>query len=32
VKFTITQAQKVWMCGCKHTGTKPFCDGTHKTL
>jgi CDGSH-type Zn-finger protein len=22
----------VAMCNCKHTGTKPFCDGTHKSL
>jgi CDGSH-type Zn-finger protein len=21
-----------WFCGCKHSGTKPMCDGTHKKL
>ncbi|NIS37882.1 CDGSH iron-sulfur domain-containing protein, partial [Candidatus Saccharibacteria bacterium] len=24
--------EKIAWCGCKHSGTKPFCDGTHKTL
>ena len=32
VKFDITETTKVAMCNCKHTGTKPFCDGTHKSL
>ena len=32
VKFSVTEAQKVWLCGCKKTGSKPFCDGTHKKL
>ena len=22
VKFSVTEAQKVWLCGCKHTGSK----------
>ncbi len=32
VKFTISEAQKMWLCGCKHSGNKPFCDGSHKKL
>jgi CDGSH-type Zn-finger protein len=31
-KFSVTEAQKVWLCGCKHTGGKPFCDGSHKKI
>jgi CDGSH-type Zn-finger protein len=32
VKFELAQAEKVALCGCKRTATKPFCDGTHKKL
>jgi CDGSH-type Zn-finger protein len=32
VKFTMSEAQKVWLCGCKRTKPQPFCDGSHKTL
>jgi len=32
LKFTVTEAQKVWLCGCKRSGGKPYCDGTHKKL
>ena len=32
VKFTMNEAQKVWLCGCKQTASKPFCDGSHKKL
>ncbi len=21
-----------YLCGCKHTGNKPYCDGTHKKI
>jgi CDGSH-type Zn-finger protein len=28
----MSEAQKVWLCGCKRTGNKPFCDGSHKKL
>ena len=28
----MTEAQKVWLCGCKRTDGKPFCDGSHKKL
>ena len=27
-----SEAQKVWLCGCKSTKAQPFCDGSHKTL
>ena len=26
------EAEEVLLCGCKHTGTPPFCDGTHSNL
>jgi CDGSH-type Zn-finger protein len=28
----ITEARTVAWCACKHSGTTPFCDGTHSTL
>jgi CDGSH-type Zn-finger protein len=28
----ITEEKKVAWCGCKHSGNKPFCDGSHKAL
>jgi CDGSH-type Zn-finger protein len=28
----LAEARTVAWCGCKHSKTKPFCDGTHKTL
>ncbi|MDH5223104.1 MAG: CDGSH iron-sulfur domain-containing protein, partial [Betaproteobacteria bacterium] len=32
VKFSVAEAQKVWLCGCKHTAKQPFCDGTHQKI
>jgi len=32
VKYTAEKDGKVWFCGCKQSGKKPLCDGTHKTL
>jgi CDGSH iron-sulfur domain-containing protein 3 len=32
VKHTQTTAGTVYFCGCKHTGTPPLCDGTHRKL
>ncbi|MCC6714997.1 MAG: CDGSH iron-sulfur domain-containing protein, partial [Gammaproteobacteria bacterium] len=32
VKFTAAKSGKAWLCGCKHSGNKPYCDGTHKSL
>jgi CDGSH-type Zn-finger protein len=28
----VAEAQKVWLCGCKHSAKQPFCDGTHQKL
>ena len=28
--FIAEKSGDVWLCGCKSTGGKPFCDGTHK--
>ncbi|MGH8458022.1 MAG: CDGSH iron-sulfur domain-containing protein [Nevskiales bacterium] len=25
-------SKKLWLCGCKHSANKPFCDGTHNKL
>ena len=32
VEFVATQTETVYFCGCKHTNTKPLCDGTHETV
>jgi CDGSH-type Zn-finger protein len=28
----MSEAQKVWLCGCKRSKAMPFCDGSHKGL
>ena len=30
--FKAEKAEKVWLCGCKATAGKPFCDGTHSKI
>ena len=30
--YTAETTEEVWFCGCKATGDKPLCDGTHNTL
>ncbi len=32
VKFSVAEAQKVWLCGCKRSASAPFCDGSHQKL
>jgi CDGSH-type Zn-finger protein len=32
VKVVITEKKRVAWCMCKHTGTMPFCDGSHARL
>jgi CDGSH-type Zn-finger protein len=32
VAFELSETKSVWLCACKHTSNKPFCDGTHKRL
>lgn len=32
VEVVISERKQVAFCGCKHTGTAPFCDGTHVKL
>jgi CDGSH iron-sulfur domain-containing protein 3 len=32
MRFDLAKAEKVWLCGCKRSGDKPFCDGAHKRL
>jgi CDGSH-type Zn-finger protein len=30
--FQAEKTETVWFCGCKQTGGKPYCDGTHNSL
>ena len=30
--YAATETAAVELCGCKHSGTKPFCDGAHENL
>lgn len=30
VKFKVPEDGEYWICNCKQTNNRPFCDGTHK--
>jgi CDGSH-type Zn-finger protein len=30
MKYSATESKTVYFCGCKASGNKPMCDGTHK--
>ena len=30
--YEAKEAEEVWFCGCKSSGKKPVCDGTHNSL
>ena len=32
VVFKAKVTEEVWLCGCKQTKDRPFCDGTHNGL
>ena len=32
LKFDLPAPKKVVLCGCKHSGGQPFCDGSHNHL
>jgi len=32
MSFVIKEKTTVWLCNCKHTQGKPFCDGSHNDL
>ena len=32
VEYQARQSGTVYFCGCKRTGNRPLCDGTHATL
>jgi CDGSH-type Zn-finger protein len=32
VQYVAERSERVWLCGCKRTAGRPFCDGSHKAL
>lgn len=26
----LTDSERIWLCRCGHSATKPFCDGSHR--
>ena len=30
VRFKVEKSGEYWLCNCKQTKNRPFCDGTHK--
>lgn len=32
IEYKAEASKTVYFCGCKHSKTKPLCDGTHKSL
>ena len=30
IKFTVDETKDYFLCNCKQTGNRPFCDGTHR--
>ena len=28
--FKVDETKEYWLCNCKQTDNRPFCDGTHK--
>jgi CDGSH-type Zn-finger protein len=32
MKYEASESATVYFCGCKHTATPCFCDGTHEQI
>ena len=32
ILFTAEKSETIYLCGCKRTSDKPFCDMTHKKI
>jgi CDGSH-type Zn-finger protein len=30
--FKATKTEEAWLCGCKASNNKPYCDGSHRKL